>query len=128
MPTALKDANTTEDREDLNEALFQLDKARRESRIASFRSALDHGVSINELARLWGFSRQMASRYAKEARRASRATRLHATCVAVRVEIEGSTAVSVEPGSATSLRTRRQARSLYFEPSRCHAPQRCEHP
>jgi hypothetical protein len=65
---ALKDVNITEDREDLNEALFLLDKARRESRIASFRSALDHGVSINELSRLWGFSRQMASRYAKEAR------------------------------------------------------------
>src|ERR1700730_2855150 len=63
----LKDGNITEDREDLNEALFLLDKARRESRIASFRSALDHGVSINELGRIWGFSRQMASRYAKEA-------------------------------------------------------------
>ena len=45
-----------------------LEQRRRESRIASFRSALDHGVSINELARMWGFSRQMASRYAKEAR------------------------------------------------------------
>ena len=65
---ALKNAKITEDREDLNEALFLLDKARRESRIASFRSALDHGVSINELSRVWGFSRQMASRYAKEAR------------------------------------------------------------
>jgi hypothetical protein len=68
---ALKDVNITEDREDLNEALFLLDKARRESRVASFRSALDHGVSINELARIWGFSRQMASRYAKEAREES---------------------------------------------------------
>ncbi len=65
---ALKEVNITEDREDLNEALFLLDRARRESRIASFRSALDHGVSINELGRIWGFSRQMASRYAKEAR------------------------------------------------------------
>jgi hypothetical protein len=67
---ALKEVNITEDREELNEALFLLDKARRESRIASFRSALDHGVSINELGRIWGFSRQMASRYAKEAREA----------------------------------------------------------
>jgi hypothetical protein len=58
----------TEDREDLTEALFELDRCRRASRIASFRSALDHGMSINELARIWGFSRQMASRYAKEAR------------------------------------------------------------
>jgi hypothetical protein len=65
---ALKGAQVSEDREDLNEALFRLEQRRRESRIASFRSALDHGVSISELARLWGFSRQMASRYAKEAR------------------------------------------------------------
>ncbi len=65
---ALKETHITEDREDLQEALFLLDKCRRESRIASFRSALDHGVSINELSRIWGFSRQMASRYAKEAR------------------------------------------------------------
>ena len=65
---ALKDAQITEQREDLNEALFTLERCRRESRIASFRTALDHGVSINELGRIWGFSRQMASRYAKEAR------------------------------------------------------------
>jgi hypothetical protein len=65
---AVKDAHMTEDREDLQEALFVLEQRRRESRIASFRSALDHGVSINELSRIWGFSRQMASRYAKEAR------------------------------------------------------------
>jgi hypothetical protein len=66
--TSVKQAHVTENREDLNEALFLFDNARRESRIASFRSALDHGVSINELSRMWGFSRQMASRYAKEAR------------------------------------------------------------
>src|ERR1700722_13527454 len=65
---ALKDAQVTEHREDLNEVLFALERCRRESRIASFRSALDHGVSISELGRIWGFSRQMASRYAKEAR------------------------------------------------------------
>jgi hypothetical protein len=65
---AVKDAHMSEEREDLHEALFMLEQRRRESRIASFRSALDHGVSINELARIWGFSRQMASRYAKEAR------------------------------------------------------------
>lgn len=66
--SALKGAQITEDREDLNEALFALERCRRESRVASFRSALDHGMSISELSRIWGFSRQMASRYAKEAR------------------------------------------------------------
>jgi hypothetical protein len=65
---AVKEAHLSEEQEDLREALFLLEQRRRESRIASFRSALDHGVSINELSRIWGFSRQMASRYAKEAR------------------------------------------------------------
>ena len=65
---ALKAAQVTENRDVLNEALFELEQCRRASRVASFRSALDHGVTISELSRIWGFSRQMASRYAKEAR------------------------------------------------------------
>jgi hypothetical protein len=66
---SLRAAKIAEERDELNDALFQLEQRRRESRLAVFRSALDHGVSINELARMWGFSRQMASRYAKDARR-----------------------------------------------------------
>jgi hypothetical protein len=66
--SAVRVSHMSEEREDLHEALFLLEQRRRESRIAAFRSALDHGVSINELARIWGFSRQMASRYAREAR------------------------------------------------------------
>ncbi len=65
---ALKAAQITENRDVLNEALFELEQCRRASRVASFRSALDHGITISELSRIWGFSRQMASRYAKEAR------------------------------------------------------------
>ena len=65
---AVKDSHMTEERTNLHEALNFLEQRRRESRLASFRSALDHGVTISELARIWGFSRQMASRYAKEAR------------------------------------------------------------
>ena len=65
---ALKEAQITENRDVLNEALFELEQCRRASRVASFRSALDHGITISELSRIWGFSRQMASRYAKEAR------------------------------------------------------------
>jgi hypothetical protein len=65
---ALRAAQITENRDVLNEALFELEQCRRASRVASFRSALDHGITISELSRIWGFSRQMASRYAKEAR------------------------------------------------------------
>lgn len=73
--TVFKNVNITEEREDLSEALFELDRCRRASRVASFRSALEHGMSINELARIWGFSRQMASRYAKEAREGTSGSR-----------------------------------------------------
>jgi hypothetical protein len=65
---ALSQARITENRDVLNEALFELEQRRRASRVASFRSALAHGITISELSRIWGFSRQMASRYAKEAR------------------------------------------------------------
>ena len=65
---AVKDSHMTEEREDLQEALFSSSSAAANRGVAAFRSALDHGVSISELARIWGFSRQMASRYAKEAR------------------------------------------------------------
>ncbi len=65
---AVRDNHMSVDREALQEALALLEQRRRDSRVASFRSALDHGVSISELARIWGFSRQMASRYAREAR------------------------------------------------------------
>ena len=65
---ALRAAQIAEEREDLNSALLDLERCRRATRLSSFRAALDHGVSINELSRAWAFSRQMASRYAKEAR------------------------------------------------------------
>jgi hypothetical protein len=66
--SALYAAQIAEERVDLNDALLVLEQCRRETRIAGFKAALDHGLSINELSRIWGFSRQMASRYAKEAR------------------------------------------------------------
>ena len=47
---AVKDSHMTDEREDLQEALYVLDQRRRESAVAAFRSALDHGVSISELA------------------------------------------------------------------------------
>jgi DNA-binding transcriptional regulator LsrR (DeoR family) len=36
--------------------------------VATFAVALEDGMTIAELARNYGFSRQLASRYAKEAR------------------------------------------------------------
>jgi hypothetical protein len=55
-------------RHSMNDALKALEQARHEMRLAIFAMALDQGTSIGELGRIFGFSRQLAARYAKEAR------------------------------------------------------------
>jgi hypothetical protein len=55
-------------RQSANEVLDSLETARHHSRLSVFAAGLDEGMTIGELARAWGFSRQLASRYAKEAR------------------------------------------------------------
>lgn len=52
----------------MNEALKEVERARHEVRLAVFAEALDRGTSIGQLGRVFGFSRQLAARYAKEAR------------------------------------------------------------
>jgi hypothetical protein len=48
--------------------LKHLEEARHRSRTAVFAVALAEGISIGKLGRLYGFSRQLAQRFAKEAR------------------------------------------------------------
>ncbi len=52
----------------LNDALREVERCRHRTRLEVFRLALDSGMSIAELGRVWGFSRQLAARLAKEAR------------------------------------------------------------
>jgi hypothetical protein len=52
----------------MNDALKAVELARHRVRLVVFAAALDEGVSIGELGRTFGFSRQLAARYAKEAR------------------------------------------------------------
>ncbi len=54
------------------EALQALVRARHELRVKVMRAGLDEGMSIGELARQFNFSRQLGSRYAKEAQRHDR--------------------------------------------------------
>jgi hypothetical protein len=70
IPTAavLRAAPVADYRPDLDEALTNLERARHRVLVANFRVALDDGMTIGELSRNYGFSRQLASRYAKEAR------------------------------------------------------------
>ncbi len=55
-------------RKAMNDSLKGVEEARHEMRRLVFATALDQGTSIGELGRMFGFSRQLAARYAKEAR------------------------------------------------------------
>jgi hypothetical protein len=52
----------------IGSALKQLEEARHKTRTAIFALGLQEGLSIGELGRMYGFSRQLAQRFAKEAR------------------------------------------------------------
>ncbi len=66
--SALASTGPAVTRQGMNDALKALETARHRARLAVFASALDDGVSIGELGRTFGFSRQLAARYAKETR------------------------------------------------------------
>jgi hypothetical protein len=53
-------------RVDVVERLTSFEVARHRMRVACFRMSLTEGLSMTEVARLWGISRQLASRVAKE--------------------------------------------------------------
>ena len=53
-------------REEVNAALQKLERRRHEMRLKIFALGLAQGHSIGEMGKLWGFSRQLASRYAHE--------------------------------------------------------------
>jgi hypothetical protein len=61
---------TNESRRPLNNCLDQLEAGRHRVRTLVFALGLTEGLTISALARLFAFSRQLASRYAKEARAA----------------------------------------------------------
>ena len=66
MHAALTMAQPAELRQSLNSAIKQVEEARHAIRLAVFAEGLRQGMSIGELGRQFGFSRQLAARYAKE--------------------------------------------------------------
>ena len=68
MREVLSVGGTSEIRMTVTQQIRNLESARHEVRKAVFALGLKEGLSIGELARLMGFSRQLASAYAKEAR------------------------------------------------------------
>ena len=53
-------------REEMTDALVELEAARGHARAELFRALLREGSSIGQIARLWGISRQLASRIVRE--------------------------------------------------------------
>lgn len=67
LGSALDVAQPAETRQTMNNAFAQFEEIRHQIRLQVFAEGRKEGMPIGELARRYGFSRQLASRYAKEA-------------------------------------------------------------
>ena len=47
--------------------MAEFERHRHSTRITLTAAALEEGMTIGQIARAWGFSRQLAARYAREA-------------------------------------------------------------
>jgi hypothetical protein len=65
---ALEAVDASVRRHDLTEALDALERQRHQVKVALAADGLRQGMTIGDLGRAWGVSRQLAARYAKEAR------------------------------------------------------------
>ena len=70
VATALRAVSPADARQSMNDALRAVEEARHLMRLHIFEIGIQQGLSIGELGRIFGFSRQLAARYAKEAREA----------------------------------------------------------
>lgn len=68
VPDTLLGMPPVSERPNVRESLKHYEEARHELRLAVIAKCLDDGMSIGEVSRRYGFSRQLASRYAKEVR------------------------------------------------------------
>jgi hypothetical protein len=64
---ALSAVPTAELRRSLTACMADMETARGMVRRLTIAMGIEEGVSIGDMGRLWGFSRQLAARYAKEA-------------------------------------------------------------
>jgi len=68
MRTILEVIDAGSARQELSDALDELERSRHEVKLIIAAEGLRQGMSIGEIGRAWGVSRQLAARYAKEAR------------------------------------------------------------
>ena len=55
-------------RQELTDAMADFERRRHSARRSLTAVALEEGMSIGQIGRAWGFSRQLAARYAREVR------------------------------------------------------------
>jgi hypothetical protein len=68
IASALEATQAAERRQEVNEALEALQLARHDLRVAVLAAGLEEGMSLSEVARGFGISRQLVQRLAKENR------------------------------------------------------------
>ena len=68
MPKALASLNTAARRVRMTELLSEFEDCRHRLRLSITTAGLDEGMTIGDIGRAFGVSRQLASRFAKEAR------------------------------------------------------------
>ena len=66
--TAMGSLGANVQRQELTDTLDEFEHCRHRTRLAITAAALEEGMTIGDVGRAWGFSRQLAARYAKEAR------------------------------------------------------------
>jgi hypothetical protein len=68
LSEALTDLHTAERRVHMTERLAEFDECRHRLRISITAAGLEEGMSIGDIGRAFGVSRQLAARFAKEVR------------------------------------------------------------
>lgn len=68
LSASIDEDGMSTDRDNLTSAIVDLEGARRAIRVQMFRALLSEGKSIGEIARIWGISRQLASRILRDAK------------------------------------------------------------
>ncbi len=68
IATSTRDTRSAERSRDLTRIMDEFEQSRREIRVAVVAAALEEGMTISEIADIFGVSRQLANRFVKDAR------------------------------------------------------------
>jgi hypothetical protein len=71
VAAAMKSVKADDARRELTDSLDDFEYHRHRSRLSLTSAGLEEGMRIGQIGRAWGISRQLAARYAKEARKSA---------------------------------------------------------